>query len=61
MLSGIYDKLMQNPAMKLHLLNTGNERLAEARPLDAVWGISLRADDPRAKDAQQAERKKLAR
>ena len=36
--------------MKHHRLSTGNKRLAEASPLDPVWGIGLRADvadDPR--------------
>ena len=50
MLSGNYAKFTQNPAMKLHLLSTGNKRLAEASPLDSVWGIGLQADNPRAKD-----------
>ena len=36
--------------MKHHFLTTGNKRLTEASPLDPVWGIGLRADDPRAKD-----------
>ena len=53
MLSGNYAKFTQNPAMKHHLLSTGNKRLAEASPLDPVWGIGLRADDPRAKDPRQ--------
>ena len=53
MLSGKYAKFTQNPAMKHHLLSTGNKRLAEASPLDPVWGIGLRADDPRAKDPRQ--------
>ena len=48
-LSGNYAKLTQNPAMK-HLLSTGNKQLAEASPLDPVWGIGIRADDPRAND-----------
>ena len=48
-LSGTYAKFMQSPVMKNHLLlSTGNKLLAEARPLDPVWGIGLRADDPRA-------------
>ena len=47
-LCGKYAKFMQN-AMKHHLLSTGNKRLAEASPIDPVWGIGLRADDPRAK------------
>ena len=52
-LSGNYAKFTLNPAMKHHLLSTGNERLAEASPLDPVWGIGLLADDPRAKDPRQ--------
>ena len=52
-LSGNYAKFTQNPAMKHHLLSTGNKRLAEASPLDPVWGIGLRADDPRAKGLRQ--------
>ena len=39
--------------MKYHLLSTGNKRLADASPLGPVWGIGLRADDPRAKDPRQ--------
>ena len=39
--------------MKHHFLSTGNKRLAEASPLDPVWGIGLRADDPRAKGPRQ--------
>ena len=35
-LSGNYAKFTQNSAMKLHLLSTGNKRLAEASPLDPV-------------------------
>ena len=49
-ISGNYAEFTQNPAMKHHLLSTGNKRLAEASPLDLVWGIGLRADDPRAND-----------
>ena len=52
-LSGNYAKFTQNPAMKHLLLSTGNKRLAEACPLDPVWSIGLRADDPRAKDPRQ--------
>ena len=48
-LSGNYANFTHNPAMKHHLVSTGNKRLAEASPLDPVWGIGLRADDPRAK------------
>ena len=53
-LSGNYAKFTENPARILHhLLSTGNKRLAEASPLDPVWGIDFRADDPRAKDPRQ--------
>ena len=52
-LSGTYGKFTQNPAMKLHRLSTGNKRLAEASPLDPVWGVGLRADDPRASDPEK--------
>ena len=48
-LSGNYAKFTLNPAMKLHLLSTGNKCLAEASPLDPVWGIGFWADHPRAK------------
>ena len=56
-LSGNYAKFTQNPAMKHHLLSTGNKRLDEASPLDQVWGIGLRAD--RAKDPRQWRGKTL--
>ena len=48
-LSGNYANFTQNPAMKHNLLSTGNKRLAEASPLDPVWRIGLRADDPEPK------------
>ena len=48
--AGTYAKFTQNPAIKLHLLSTVNKCLAKASPLDLVWGIGLRAEDPRAKD-----------
>ena len=57
--SGNYANFTRNPAMKLHLLNTGNKRLAEASPLDPVWGIGLRADDTRAKDQHKWRGKQL--
>ena len=58
-LSGTNTKFTQNPAMTLHLLSTGNKRLAEASPLDPVWDIGLRADDPRANDPHKWRGKKL--
>ena len=47
-LCGDYAKVTHNTAMKHHLLSTGNKHLAEASPLDLVWGIGLLADDLRA-------------
>ena len=46
-------KFTQNPAMKHRRLSSGNKRLAKASPVGSVWGIGLRADDPRAKDPRQ--------
>ena len=58
-LSRNYAKFTQNPATKHNLLSTGNKRFAEASPLDPVWGIGLRADDPRAEDQRQWRGKNL--
>ena len=52
-LSGTYAKFMHNPAMKSHLLSSDNKLLAEVSPLDPVWAIGLRADDPRANNPCQ--------
>ena len=52
-LSGAYAKFTQNPAIKKHLLSSDNKLLAESSPLDPVWGIGLRADDPRANNPCQ--------
>ena len=60
-LSGTHAKFTQNPAMKHHRLSTGNKRLAEASPLDPVWGIDLREDDPRAKGPRQWRGENFAR
>ena len=57
-LSGNYAKFTQNPAMTLRLLSTGNKLLAETSPLDPVWGIGPRAEDPRAKDPHKWRGKK---
>jgi len=39
-------KFSQNPALRAFLLATGDKVLAEASPLDHVWGIGLAADHP---------------
>lgn len=44
-------KFDQHPALRNFLLGTGIQVLVEASPVDAVWGIGLAGDDPRAQDA----------
>lgn len=48
--TGNLAKFSQNDGLKRRLLQTGNAVLAEANPRDAIWGIGLAADDPRALD-----------
>lgn len=43
-------KFTQNPDMRAALLATGDKLLVEASPLDRIWGVGLRADDPRIHD-----------
>lgn len=43
-------KFDQNPDERNFLLGTGDRVLVEASPVDAIWGIGLAADDPRAQD-----------
>lgn len=42
-------KFGQDPALRDYLVGTGDAVLVEASPVDAVWGIGLAADDPRAR------------
>jgi ribA/ribD-fused uncharacterized protein len=42
-------KFGQDPQLRDYLVGTGDAVLVEASPLDAVWGIGLAADDPRAR------------
>jgi ribA/ribD-fused uncharacterized protein len=46
-------KFGQNPEMRAALLATGDKLLVEASPLDRIWGVGLRADDPRIHDRSQ--------
>ena len=41
---GSYAKFAQNPAMRTHLLDTGDKLLAEASPYDLIWDIGYRAE-----------------
>jgi ribA/ribD-fused uncharacterized protein len=43
-------KFGQHPALRKFLLDTGDRVLVEASPVDAIWGIGLKWDDPRAND-----------
>lgn len=52
-------KFGQNPELKDYLLSTGDAYLAEASPYDKIWGIGLRASDPRAHDVKQWKGKNL--
>ncbi len=45
-LTASYAKFSQNPAMRHHLLATGEKCLVEASPYDSIWGVGLRADNP---------------
>lgn len=46
---GSMAKYEQNADLREHLLATGTRILVEASATDRVWGIGLRATDPRAK------------
>jgi len=43
-------KFEQNKAMAKFLLQTGDQVLVEASPVDAIWGIGMAASDERAGD-----------
>jgi ribA/ribD-fused uncharacterized protein len=47
---GSYAKFTQNENLKKHLLKTEGTTLVEASPMDAIWGIGLPADNPKAQD-----------
>lgn len=49
-IAGNMTKFSQNPELKSILLNTHGKILVEASPLDAIWGIGLAEDDPKALD-----------
>lgn len=50
MVEVVYYKAMQDEEIKAYLLSTGDSVIVEASPEDPVWGIGMRADDPRAID-----------
>ena len=46
-------KFTQDDALRAALVATGDKIMVEASPLDRIWGVGLRADDPRVHDPQQ--------
>ena len=46
-------KFAQNPAIGRYLAGTGSRILAEADPIDRIWGIGFGLDDERAKNPNQ--------
>lgn len=52
-------KFSQNPEMRAALLATGDKLLVEASPLDKIWGVGLRADDPKIHDRDKWRGKNL--
>lgn len=50
---GNWAKYTQNAELKSALLATSGTTLVEASPKDAIWGIGLAEDDPRARDRRQ--------
>lgn len=50
---GNFLKFSQHPDLRERLLNTGDKLLAEASPVDLVWGIGFAATDDEALDPRQ--------
>ncbi|MFW0717368.1 ADP-ribosylglycohydrolase family protein [Pedobacter sp. N23S346] len=48
--TGNFHKFSQHKALKEFLINTGEKILAEASPVDLIWGIGLAEDDPDVKN-----------
>jgi ribA/ribD-fused uncharacterized protein len=45
-IEGNRHKFTNHPALKTFLLDTGEQVLVEASPVDKVWGIGMAAEDP---------------
>ncbi|MFN3197485.1 MAG: NADAR family protein [Bradymonadia bacterium] len=52
-------KFASDPALTDYLLSTGERVLVEASPVDRIWGIGLKGDDPKAENPRQWRGKNL--
>jgi len=52
-LNGNYLKFSQNPHLRQALIDTAPTRMVEASPYDKIWGIGMRASDPRCQNPNQ--------
>lgn len=50
MVKGLYLKFTQNEDLKKQLLATGDKILVEGSPVDFIWGVGLKWDDPKILD-----------
>ena len=50
MVDGLYAKFSQNEKLRAALLDTGFTEIAEASPMDRIWGIGYAEDHPYALD-----------
>lgn len=46
MVDGLLQKFSQNPKLSKALLDTGDTIIAEASPVDCIWGIGMAEDHP---------------
>jgi ribA/ribD-fused uncharacterized protein len=59
MVPGLVSKFTQDSYSLQCLLDTGDTIIVEASPYDKIWGIGMRATDPRATDPALWEGKNL--
>jgi ribA/ribD-fused uncharacterized protein len=50
---GNFHKFTQNQALRQFLLETKDKMIAEASPLDPIWGIGMGADNPDARNPEK--------
>lgn len=52
---GNYLKFSQDKTLRKNIKNTGDAVLVEGSPLDKIWGVGIRFDDPRIQDEKNWE------